>query len=226
MSEQSLDINTEATVATEISETQEQAARTYTQEEFDRHMAGLKNSLQKKYDKMFSDLGDIEELRTLKQQSEAKKLEDAKKRGEFEKVLQELAAKKDEEIQRRDVIIQDYKLNMPLLNAAAKFKAVNPEQVKTLLRNTVRLNDEGEAEVLDSTGAVRYTDQGVPLSVESYVEEWLTANPHFLAAAPGAINTKSNINSVAPSKISLKDLDLTRPQDRNIYREAKQKGLL
>lgn len=226
MSEQSLDINTEATVATEESETQAQAAKTYTQEEFDRHMAGLKNSIQKKYDRMFSELGDIDELRSLKQQSEAKKLEDAKKRGEFEKVLQELATKKDAEIQKRDVIIQDYKLNMPLVNAAAKFKAVNPEQVRTLLRNNVKLNDEGEAEVLDSTGAVRYTDKGEPLSVEAYVEEWLTANPHFIAAAPGTINTKSNIGTAPSGKISLKDLDLTRPQDRQIYREAKQKGLL
>lgn len=226
MSDQSLDINTEATGATDFTETQEQAAKTYTQEEFDRHMAGLKNSLQKKYDKMFADLGDVEELRALKQQADSKKLEDAKKRGEFEKVLQELAAKKDAEIQRRDAIIQDYKLNMPLVNAAAKFKAVNPEQVKTLLRNTVRLNEEGEAEVLDSTGAVRYTDRGEPLSVEAYVEEWLSSNPHFIAAAPGTINTKSNISSALPSKISLKDLDLTRPQDRQIYREAKQKGLI
>jgi hypothetical protein len=222
MSEQSL----EETGVTDTQESQAQAAKTYTQEEFDRHMAGLKSSLQKKYEKTFSELGDIDELRALKTQAEAKKLEEAKKRGEFEKVLQELAAKKDEEIQKRDAIIQDYKLNMPLLNAAAKHKAVNPQQVQTLLRNNIRLNQDGDAEVIDSTGAVRYTDQGTLFTVEQYVEEWLQQNPHFMSAAPATVNTKSMIAPGSTTKIDLKDLDLTRPQDRKIYAEARQKGLL
>lgn len=226
MSEQSLAMNTEVTETAEF-ETQAQATKTYTQEEFDRHMAGLKSSLQKKYEKQFADLGDIEELRSLKQQSEAKKLEEAKKRGEFEKVLQELAAKKDAEIQRRDAIIKEYKVNTPLLSAAAKYKAVAPEQVKALLSSNVRLNDQGEVEVVGSDGAVRYKDNGTAYEVEDLVNEFLTQNPHFVSASPATTNAKSSITAPVKDKVDITKLDMTNKEHRALYKEyRKTSGLV
>lgn len=214
------------TDTSDASGNQAQAAKSYTQQEVDNMMARMRGSMEKKFSRTFEDLGDIEELRQLKTEAEKRKQEAQLKRGEFEKTLQEQAAKYGQEIQKRDKIIQDYKLNMPLLNAAAKFKAVNPEQVQTLLRNNLRLNEDGEAEVIDSKGAVRYTEQGNLLSVEDYVEDWLRSNSHFVTAAPATVNTKSNIKPGSNGKIDLKDLDLTRPQDRQIYAEARQKGLI
>lgn len=214
------------TVTDTANENQAEVTKSYTQQEVDNMMARMRGSMEKKFSKTFEELGDIDELRQLKSEAEKRKQEAQLKRGEFEKALQEQAAKFGQEIQKRDTIIQDYKLNMPLLNAAAKFKAVNPEQVQTLLRNNVRLNEDGEAEIIDSTGAVRYTDAGTPLTVEQYVEEWLMGNPHFVAAAPGTVNTKSSIKPGANGKINLNELDLNRPQDRKIYAEARQKGLL
>ncbi len=117
------------------------ATKTYTQEEFDRHMAGLKSSIAKKYEKqlnVYSELGDIDTLKSLKAEAEKRQTEQQIKRGEFEKTLQELAAKKDAEIQRRDSVIKEYKVNTPLLSAAANMRAVAPEQVKALLSNNVR----------------------------------------------------------------------------------------
>lgn len=205
----------------------ETVAKTYTQKEVDDMMARMKGSIQRKVENRYADLGDPEDLRQLKAEAEKRQQEQQIKRGEFEKTLQELATKKDEEIKKRDQIIQDYRLNMPLLNAAAKYKAVNPEQVQTLLKHNVRLNEEGEAEVLDSTGAVRYDDNGTPLTVESYVNEWLQGNPHFLSATPSTTNSKSNISQSAKNgKFDLASLDLTNPQHRQMYKEAKQKGLL
>ena len=214
------------TVTDTADENQAQAAKSYTQQEVDNMMARMRGSMEKKFARTFEELGDIDELRQLKTEAEKRKQEAQLKRGEFEKALQDQAAKFGQEIQKRDKVIQDYKLNMPLLNAAAKFKAVNPEQVQTLLRNNLRLNEEGEAEILDSTGAVRYTDAGTPLTVEQYVEEWLMGNPHFVTAAPSTVNTKTSIKPGSNGKINLNDLDLTRPQDRKIYSEARQKGLL
>lgn len=203
------------------------AEKSYTQSEVDNMMARMKSSIQNKVLKPYEELGDIDELRSLKSRAEQQRTEEQLKRGEFEKTLQELASKKDDEIKRRDVIIEDYKVNTPLLNAAAKFKSVNPEQVQSLLRNQVRLGESGEAEVLDSSGAVRYDDSGNPLKVEALVEEFLTKNPHFVAAAPSTTNT---MNSVQPGKtagdVDLKSLDLTNPQHRQLYKEAKRKGLL
>lgn len=199
-------------------ENQAQVAKTYTQEEFDRHMAGLKASLSKKFERQLADLGDIEELRALKQQAEQRRTEEAVKKGEFERVLQDLAAKKDAEIERREAVIREFKVDSPLLNAAAKYRSVNPEQVRTLLKNQVRLNDSGEVEVLDDTGAVRYNDQGRAVTVDEYVREWLDQNPHFVQPTPATTAAKSGIardrGDFDPSK-----LDLNDPKQRALYAE-------
>jgi len=210
----------------ETTENQAEAAKTYSQQEVDNMMARMRGSLERKFSKQFEDLGDVEELRQLKTEAEKRKQEQAIKRGEFEKTLQDLAAKKDAEINRLSSVVQDYKLNMPLLNAAAKYKAVNPEQVQTLLRASVRLNEDGEAEVLDKTGAVRYDDAGNPITVEAFVEEWLRTNPHFLAASPSTTNARSSISANTKQDFDLSKLDLSKPQDRQIYKEARSKGLI
>ena len=221
MSDQSLDTNNSATDAG-ASEGQVQATKTYTQEEFDNHMAGLKNSLTKKFSKQFEDLGDIDELRSLKQQAEAKKLDEAKKRGEFEKVLQELAAKKDAEISKRDSVIKEYKVNVPILSAAAKYNAVNADQVKALLATNVRLNDNGDVEVVDSKGSVRYNDKGEGLGVDDLVREFLDSNPHFKLANPTTTNSKSNIVSKGNAPIDVSKLDMNKPEHRALYREHRK----
>lgn len=219
MSDQSLDTN----LATDATETnQAQATKTYTQEEFDNHMAGLKNSLTKKFSKQFEDLGDIEELRALKTKAEAKKLEEAKNRGEFERVLQEMAAKKDAEISKRDSVIKEYKVNVPILSAAAKYNAVNADQVKALLSTNVRLNDNGDVEVVDAKGTVRYNDKGEGLGVEDLVREFLDSNPHFKLANPTTTNSKSNIASKGNAPIDVSKLDMNNPEHRALYREHRK----
>jgi hypothetical protein len=222
MSEQSLEQNTQATDAAVDTENQAQATKTYTQEEFDKHMAGLKASLSKKFEKQFAELGDLEELKSLKAQAEQKRTEDAMKKGEFEKILQEKLSIKDSEIQRRDQIIKEYKVNTPLLSAAAKYRAVNAEQVKALLATNVRLNSDGEVEVVDHSGTVRYSDNGSAMGVDDLVREFLDSNPHFVAPTPATTNSKSNVNSVANTKIDLSKLDMKNPEHRKLYAEAQR----
>lgn len=223
MSDQSTE-TVEATEAANQTNTQEtvEQTKTYTQEEFDNHMAGLKKSMQRKYEKVYDDLGDPEELRKLKAEAEQKAQAEAIKRGEFEKTLQELAQKKDVEIQKRDSIIKEYKVNTPLLDAAARYKAVAPEQVKSLLAGNVRLNDAGDVEVIGSDGSVRYNDDGKPVSVDFYVKEWLDNNAHFVSPAPSTTNTTSNTKSNKDSKLDVNKLDMQNPEHRAIYREYKK----
>ena len=222
MSENTL-VNDTATEATDVnSETQAQAAKTYTQEEVDNMMARMKGSLQKKLLKPYEDLGDPEDLRALKQEAEKRSQEQQIKRGEFEKTLQELAAKKDAEIQKRDSVIKEYKVNSPLLSAAAKYRAVAPEQVKSLLSSNVRLNSEGEVEVVGADGAVRYTDAGAPLAVEDLVREFLDSNPHFVSAGASTTNAKSSISNVGQGKVDVKSLDMKNPDHRKVYAEYRK----
>ena len=224
MSDNTLAQDNATDAATLETENQAQATKTYTQEEVDNMMARMKGSLQKKLLKPYEDLGDPDELRQLRLDAEKKATEQAIKRGEFEKTLQDLAAKKDNEIQKRDSIIKEYKVNTPLVSAAAKFRAVAPEQVKSLLASNVRLNNEGEVEVLDTKGAVRYTDSGAPLAVEDLVREFLDSNPHFVSPTPATTNTRSSTQASQAGVVDISKLDMKNPQHRKIYADAKKSG--
>lgn len=221
-------VNEDATQAvvenTEI-EAQEQADKTFTQKEVDDMMARMKGSLVRKFENKYADLGDVEELRQLKAEAEKRQREQQIKAGQFEKTLQELAAKKDAEIQKRDSVIKEYKVNTPLLNSAAKYRSVNPEQVKSLLATQVKLNDEGEVDVLGKDGSVAYKDDGTKMNVDDLVKNFLTENPHFVSPAPSTTNTKSS-HTVSSNKVEFSKLDMSNPEHRKLYAEAKEKGTL
>lgn len=222
MSDQNIG-NVDATEAT--TETNTQAEKSYSQREVDDMMARMKSSLSKKLLKPYEDLGDPDSIRQVLSQHQQQQQEQQLKRGEFDTVMKELASKKDAEIQKRDAIIREFKVEQPLVTLAAQYRSVNPEQVKQLLKPAVRLNEDGEVEVIDTkTGSVRYDDSGAPLSVEKYVKEFLDSNPHFTSATPATVNGQTNVNKVGDGSFDLSKLDLTRADHRKIYAEARRQG--
>ena len=224
--------STETSAATEVTNTSPNTSsetpaseRVYTQQEFDNALAKMRHAVTKKALKPYEELGDPEELRALKAEAQRKQQEESVKRGEFEKVLQELAAKKDAEIARRDSVIREYKIDTPLVSAAARLRAVNVEQVKSLLKSNVRLNQDGEVEVVDHTGAVKYNDRGQPFQVEDLVQSFLQENPHFVAPTPATTNSRSSITA-SKKELDIKKLDMKNPEDRKIYAQyRKDRGL-
>lgn len=220
--QETLATNDATDAATQDIENQAPATKTYTQDEVNDMMARMRGSLEKKLLKPYADLGDPEELRSLRSEAEQRAQEQQIKRGEFEKTLQDLAAKKDSEIHKRDAKIREYQINMPLLSAAAQYRAVNAEQVKALLASNVKLNDDGEVEVVDSKGSVRYTDAGELFQVQDLVKEFLDTNPHFVAAAPTTTNTKSNVDNRVNS-VDVSTLNLKNPEHRRLYAEMQKK---
>jgi hypothetical protein len=216
---------TTATVDTDIStETNSQASKTFTQDEVNAILAKTKGQLEKKLSSKYADLGEPDELRDIVTNYRKQQQELEVKRGNFDKIIADLAAKKDAEISKRDSIIRDFKLEQPLLNLAAQYRSVNPAQVKQLLRNNLRLNDDGEVEVVDDKGAVRYSDAGKPLSVEQYVQDWLQANPHFVSAAPATTTTQGGVRDMSPGPVDLTSLDMTRADHRKIFAQARAQG--
>ena len=222
MSDNTLVTDNATDAATEQTENQATATKTYTQEEVDGMMARMKGSLQKKLLKPYEDLGDPDELRSIKTEWEKKQQEQAIKRGEFEKTLSELAAKKDAEIQKRDSVIKEYKVNTPLIAAAAQYRAVNAEQVKALLSSNVRLNQEGDVEVVGNDGSVRYNDAGAPLGVNDLVREFLDSNPHFVQSTPATTNSKSSVSNPSPGTLDITKLDMTNKDHRKLYAEYRK----
>ena len=132
--------------------------------------------------------------------------------------MRNTSKKKDLEISKRDEIIRNYTVDVPLVTAAAQFKSVNPEQVRQLLKPQVRLNESGDVEVLDNKGTIRYNDQGQPLKVEDLVKEFLSTNPHFVSAGLSTTNGKSNVGS-SPDKLDISKLDMKNPEHRIIYKD-------
>ena len=200
-------------------ENNQAATKTYTQEEFDSHMARMKASITKKYEKTFQELGDIDELKQLKSDAERRQLEDQKKRGEFDSILKSLADKKDAEIAKRDQLIKEYTVDLPLINTAAQLRSVNPDQVKALLKPHVRLGIEGEVEIVDNEGKVRYNDSGQPFKVQDLVQEFLQQNPHFVQPTLATTQGKSNINQ-SQQKLDVTKLDMRNPEHRKLYKES------
>lgn len=217
------DTNIGTTEDTEASTEQTtQAVRTYTQKEVDDMMAKTKTAVMKKVTSKYEELGDPEELKTIVSSYQKVQQEQQLKRGEFDKVIQELASKKDVEIQKRDRIIESFKLETPLMEAASRFRAVAPEQVKMLVRNNVRLNADGDVEVVDAEGKVRYDDSGRLLSVDSYVQEFLSKNPHFVQATPSTTSSRSNVAGASSSKLDISKLDFKNPEHRKQYAEYRK----
>ena len=223
MTQQETLANDTATDATGDTENQA-TSKTYSQQEVDNMMARMKGSLEKKLLKPYEGLGDPEELRSLRAEAEKRQVEGQIKRGEFEKTLQELAAKKDAEIQKRDSIIKEYKIHTPIVSAAAKYHAVNADQVKALVATNVRLNAEGDVEVVDQKGSVRYTDAGTPIGVDDLVREFLDSNPHFRMAAPATTHTKSSVSGNSAQGIDITKLDMKNPEHRKLYAEHRKKN--
>ena len=223
MTDTNIGLQDDATDAATLQTENQATAKTYTQKEVDDMMARTRTSLQKKLLKPYEDLGDPEELRQLRQEAEKKAQAEAIKRGEFEKTIQELAQRKDAEIAKRDTVIKEYRVNTPLINAAAQFRAVAPEQVKALLHNQVRLSADGEVEVIDATGAVRYADNGKPVGVEDLVREFLDSNPHFVQATPATTNTQSShVSKSQNKKQDITQLDMKNPEHRKVYAEYRK----
>jgi hypothetical protein len=229
MKEAVITMNTQTTSAnTEVTDTAEptnnQADRTYTQQEVNDMMAKMKTSVAKKVLKPYEELGDPDEIRNIVSTHQKTQQEQALKRGEFDKILQELASKKDQEIFKRDSVIREFKVDTPLVSAAARHRSVNPDQVKALLKSSVRLNTDGEVEVLDTKGAVRYNDRGTLLAVDDLVQEFLLSNPHFVQSTPATTTTNSSYQGNVNNKIDISKLDMRNPAHRKLYKEARSQG--
>jgi hypothetical protein len=195
----------------------------YSQKEFDDAMAKTRSAAERKALKAYADLGSPEELRNIKDQFENKRFEEQKGKGEFEQILKDLASKKDAEIAKRDSIIAQYRVESPLVETAAKYRAVAPEQVKSLLRNQIKLTPDGEVEVVDNNGTTRYKDNGEAWGVEDLVKNFLDANPHFVSAGPATTQSKSNVGTQDATQLDVSQLDMRNPHHRALYKEWQSK---
>ena len=212
----------------EVSDTTSTENKVFTAEQLEqivqRRLERYKKTVSNKLDGI-----DIEEAKKLLEEKKLKELEIAKQRGEFDKVLKETVSKKDSKIQSLESELKRIRIDETLVNVASGLKAVKPAEVKQLLRNNVRLNDQGSVEVINEDGTPRYSDKGEPMSVNDLVSEYLKNNPHHVMATQSGSGSQSKIGGASPKQIKIGDLDLSNPNDRKIYaemRKQRDQGLL
>ena len=169
---------------------------------------------------------DVDDLDTainaVKQSREAEEKEKIKK-GEFEQILKEKSEEYGKKISGLESELKDIKINRALLQSASKNRAINPEQVVSLLQSNMRLNDTGNVEILDKNGITRYNNKGELLTTDELVQEFLTQNPHFVTATASGSGSVSNVDRTELNKpFNLSDLDLNNPADRKKYAEYRK----
>ena len=186
-------------------ETPAEESKTYTQEDMDRVVSDRLARERRKFEKQLDGIN-LEEARQIMLEREQAQIERQKEKGEFEQVLKQTVEKKDQQIAAMQAALESTKIDGALLSAASRHNAVDSEQVSQLLRNRVRLSDDGSVEVLDDSGAIRYNDKGDPLSVDEAVGDFLTANPHFVRASAGGAGTQGMAGGSTQKPISVADM--------------------
>ncbi len=184
----------------------------------------VKERLARERRKIYKELGteDINVAKSALQEKQEKELEIKKQRGEFDEIIKQQADKSNAEISNLKTQLEQIKINDSLLSSASKHRSNVPDQVVQLLKSNVKLNDEGKVEVLAENKQPRYNTKGELLSVDDYVQEFLTQNPHFQAATPSGSGSVSNVGKVDAKPFNIADLDMTKPEDRKQYAEYRK----
>ena len=207
---------------TEVSnETKSAESKAFTEDQVEaivqRRLERYKKTVSSKLDGL-----DLEEAKKLLEEKKQKEQELALQRGEFDKVLKETVSKKDTRISALESELQKIRIDETLINTASVLKAINPNEVKALLRGAVKLNDSGNVEVVSENGTPRYNEKGELMSVNELVAEYLNNNPHHLSATPKGSGSQSGIGGNTLKPFNIANLDLSKAEDRKIYAEHKK----
>ena len=208
-------------IVTEVSSEAKVDSKAFTEDQVEaivqRRLERYKKTVSNKLDGL-----DLEEAKKLLEEKKQKEQELALQRGEFDKVLKDTVSKKDSRISSLESESQKIRIDETLVNTASQLKAINPNEVKALLRSSLKLNDSGKVEVVSENGTPRYNDKGDIMSVNELVAEYLNNNPHHVVASPRGSGSQSGIGGNTLKPFNIADLDLSKADDRKVYAEFKK----
>jgi len=225
--ENQVEQTTQTDVSRETTETKQEEVKEVNNNSFSEEDVNniVKQRLAKERASIYKKL-DVDDLDTainaVKQSREAEEKEKIKK-GEFEQILKEKAEEYGKKITGLESELKEIKINKGLLSSASKNRAINPDQVVSLLKPQIRLNDQGSVEILDKNGIARYNSKGELLTTDELVQEFLTQNPHFVTATPSGSGSVSNVDRTELNKpFNLSDLNMNDPADKKRYAEYRK----
>jgi hypothetical protein len=110
-----------------------------------------------------------------------RELERRKRDEELQKTALQAAQEEKERLTRT---ISELRIDKALVTAAAANNAINPDQVRQLLKDRVKLGEDLEPIVLDEKGERQLNQNGEFMSVEEQVRAFLSENPHLVKPSP------------------------------------------
>ena len=191
--------------------------KTFTQEQLDNIIKSRLDAEQKEHQRMLDDAKKKEE-----DAAKEKLVKEAKSKAELEKLMQQRISEKDTEILKYKNEIKKEKIDNSVLSVASKNQAINPGQVVALLKDGIKLNDDGRVEILDNNSNIRYNEKGNLFTIEERVKEFLDANPHFRQGSKSGSGSQSAIEGKTVKPFNIQELDMSKPEDRAKYAEYRK----
>ena len=185
----------------------------------------VKDRLYRQEQKILNELGvgSLDDVKAAIEERRKAEEEKQLERGKFDEVIKKKTQEYNDKLTKLEAELRDERVDKQLINAASKHKAINPEQIKSLLKNSVHLNKDGKVEVVDNSGTPRYNKDGDLLTVDEAVQEFLTQNAHFQSATPSGSGIVSNVGQSNTNKtLNISDLDMKNPADRKAYAEYRK----
>ena len=190
---------------------------TFTQAQLDNIIKSRLEAEQRKHQRT------LEEAKKKEEDAAKEKLvKEAKSKAELEKLMQQRISEKDTEILKYKNEIKKERIDNSIMAVASKNNAINPSQVVSLLKDAIKLNDDGRVEILDNNSNIRYNEKGNLLTIEEKVKEFLQANPHFSASGKSGTGSQSSVEGKTVKPFNIQDLDMSKPEDRAKYAEYRK----
>ena len=190
---------------------------TFTQAQLDNIIKSRLDAEQKKHQRLLDD-AKKQEADVLKE----KEVKEAKSKAELEKLMQQRISEKNTEILKYKNEIKKERIDNSIMSVASKNNAINPSQVVSLLKDSIKLNDEGRVEILDNNSNIRYNEKGNLLTIEEKVKEFLQANPHFSVSGKSGTGSQSSVEGKTVKPFNIQDIDMSKPEDRAKYAEYRK----
>ena len=190
---------------------------TFTQAQLDNIIKSRLEAEQRKHQRTLEDTKKKEE-----DAAKEKLVKEAKSKAELEKLMQQRISEKDTEILKYKNEIKKERIDNSIMAVASKNNAINPSQVVSLLKDAIKLNDDGRVEILDNNSNIRYNEKGNLLTIEEKVKEFLQANPHFSVSGKSGTGSQSSVEGKTVKPFNIQDLDMSKPEDRAKYAEYRK----
>ena len=149
------------------------------------------------------DFDKYQELMQQQEEMERKKLEE---KGKYEELLQEHQRRYEAQINKAQETINEWRTRYErqvvdnVLISAASNKAINPQEVVTLIRShyTFQVNDQGEPEILDKDGHVVLDENGAPITPDNIMSKFLEERPYLCKPSGGGAGSRGTESPAKP----------------------------